>query len=336
MDFLRLLGAVLVLFGHSFALTGAVGPSFAGDGVQTIGVKIFFSISGYLIVKSWLNDPSPLRFVTRRMLRILPGLTAIVLVTAFVIGPIFTTLELSNYLTHPTTYDYCRNIIFDIRYALPGVFDATIYPSAVNGSLWSLPIEVLMYVIVPAYIAASKALIPNLWRHAFFAFTVCVCVINILVVKTGTRPEPLIIYNSNVWYVVELGPYFLIGGCIAALKLEVFLDTGMGLAAILILALFQLSQPFQEIILYVVLPYACMALGLKSTLILRGAGYFGDLSYGIFLAGFPAQQMVVATFGDWGGPWFNFAAALFMSTMIAFCIWHFIEKHALARKPASR
>jgi peptidoglycan/LPS O-acetylase OafA/YrhL len=55
-DALRLFAALLVIFGHAFRLTGAAGPSFAGAGVATTGVKIFFVISGYLVAQSLLRD----------------------------------------------------------------------------------------------------------------------------------------------------------------------------------------------------------------------------------------------------------------------------------------
>src|ERR1700752_3329146 len=75
-DLLRLIGALLVLYGHAFPLAGQPAPGFLGNHIQTVGVKIFFVISGYLITKSWLNDPSLPRFAKKRFLRIFPGLAA--------------------------------------------------------------------------------------------------------------------------------------------------------------------------------------------------------------------------------------------------------------------
>src|SRR4051812_44373783 len=64
-DALRLFGSMLVLYGHAYALVGVPGPGFASNGVATIGVKIFFVISGYLVIASWLRDPHPLRYIQR-------------------------------------------------------------------------------------------------------------------------------------------------------------------------------------------------------------------------------------------------------------------------------
>ncbi len=62
-DILRLFAAILVLYGHSYALVNARGPSFAANGVHTIGLKIFFVVSGDLITRSWLNDPHAGRYL---------------------------------------------------------------------------------------------------------------------------------------------------------------------------------------------------------------------------------------------------------------------------------
>jgi peptidoglycan/LPS O-acetylase OafA/YrhL len=110
-DLMRLFGAVLVIYGHSYPLTGAVGPGFAANGIATIGVKIFFVVSGYLIAQSWLRDPNLFRFLIRRCLRILPALFVLVLVTAFMLGPWLSRLPASEYFAHPGTYNYLKNIV---------------------------------------------------------------------------------------------------------------------------------------------------------------------------------------------------------------------------------
>ncbi|MET0444974.1 MAG: acyltransferase family protein, partial [Pseudorhodoplanes sp.] len=73
-DTLRLFAALLVIFGHAFRLTGEQGTAYAYSDLATIGVKIFFVISGYLVAASWLRDPNPGRFLQRRFLRVVPGL----------------------------------------------------------------------------------------------------------------------------------------------------------------------------------------------------------------------------------------------------------------------
>ena len=53
-----------------------------GYPLQTIGVIIFFSISGYLITASWSRTKNPLTYGLARILRIFPALIFVVVLTA--------------------------------------------------------------------------------------------------------------------------------------------------------------------------------------------------------------------------------------------------------------
>ncbi len=76
-DGIRLLAALAVLVSHQFAVSGLPEPVFGSFiSLGSSGVVVFFVISGYLVTRSWLNDPSLLRFAARRLLRIWPGLAA--------------------------------------------------------------------------------------------------------------------------------------------------------------------------------------------------------------------------------------------------------------------
>ena len=75
LNFVRLFGASLVLYGHSFVFLGLPEPLFLSlQPLGALGVLIFFTISGYLITESWDRDPNLSRFIARRMLRIFPAL----------------------------------------------------------------------------------------------------------------------------------------------------------------------------------------------------------------------------------------------------------------------
>ena len=51
-DVLRLVAAVMVLVSHSFALSGQGEPHLGGLALGTLGVVVFFGISGFLIARS--------------------------------------------------------------------------------------------------------------------------------------------------------------------------------------------------------------------------------------------------------------------------------------------
>ncbi|NJR20213.1 MAG: acyltransferase family protein [Hyphomonadaceae bacterium] len=52
-DVVRLVAAFFVVFGHSYSLSSDTGaPSVLSMGIHTVGVKIFFCLSGYLMMST--------------------------------------------------------------------------------------------------------------------------------------------------------------------------------------------------------------------------------------------------------------------------------------------
>ena len=84
-------------------------------------LPMFFGLSGFLITGS-AQRLSLRNFLINRGLRIFPALIVEIMLSAFVLGPIFTSLALHDYLTSPQTYHYLTNIVGLINYNLPGVF----------------------------------------------------------------------------------------------------------------------------------------------------------------------------------------------------------------------
>ena len=132
-------------------------PIVFGIPLTQLAVGVFFVISGYLISGSWERRPQLPRYLTNRVLRIIPGLFLVVVVSAFVLGPLVTTLAAGDYFTDGGTYSYLRNAVLIPNYALPGVFAGNPFPGAVNGSLWTLPAEFACYLVVPVHRLAAEA-----------------------------------------------------------------------------------------------------------------------------------------------------------------------------------
>ncbi|MGJ7519669.1 acyltransferase family protein [Variovorax sp. LT1P1] len=78
-DGLRLIASLMVLVSHQFVLSGRSEPLAIGRFTYgTLGVLVFFSLSGYLIAGSWLRDPHLFSFTKKRLLRIWPALAVCV------------------------------------------------------------------------------------------------------------------------------------------------------------------------------------------------------------------------------------------------------------------
>ena len=66
------------------------------------------------------------------------------------------------------------------------------------------------------------------------------------------------------------------------------------------------------------------------------AARFGDLSYGIYIYGWPVEQGVVWLLGGRAAWWQVFLLALPAAAALAFLSWHLVERPALRLKPAAR
>jgi peptidoglycan/LPS O-acetylase OafA/YrhL len=328
-DFLRLIGAVLVVYGHSYPLTGTGGPGFAANAPGTIGVKIFFVISGYLVALSWLRDPHLPRFLLRRSLRIFPALAVVVLLSVVVLGPVITTLPLSAYFQNGWTAFYLRNIALYINYGLPGVFETNVYPLAVNGSLWSLPVEFSMYLLTPLLLSR----LVNFNRFNLAALAIGLAGVSVLLIRTWPRTSIYVLYATNVWNWLEVAPYFLFGAAFAHYRLEWLTNIYVAFVGLFALGVFAMSATAEEAMLVVVLPYAVLSFGLGYTAVFEQLTGKNDLSYGVFLFGFPVQQTITAVAGPQIGPWANCLISLIVCSCLAYLSWNLVERPMLSWKP---
>ncbi|GHF58616.1 peptidoglycan/LPS O-acetylase OafA/YrhL [Amycolatopsis bartoniae] len=151
---LRTIGALIVVIDHCSPLLHperlTIFPASWGASPGYVALMGFFAMSGYQIQDSWARDPSWWRFSARRLLRILPPVVLVVAVTALVIGPLVTSWPQADYWASAQTWRYLvgTTLLFLLQHRLPGVFDSNPYPWSANGALWTLPMEMLGYVIV--------------------------------------------------------------------------------------------------------------------------------------------------------------------------------------------
>jgi peptidoglycan/LPS O-acetylase OafA/YrhL len=153
---LRLIAAVMVIFSHSFDLVHVTKVS---DGIAdplwgryhyTIGsvaVDMFFIASGMLCARSAEFSKSAFSFVRKRAVRILPGMIGCVLWMLMVTGILFHRNDLMAFCFDEQTIRFLlfnSTLLFGIQVKLVGVFDY----ASVNGSLWTMPIEVRMYALL--------------------------------------------------------------------------------------------------------------------------------------------------------------------------------------------
>lgn len=337
-DFVRLMAASLVIVGHAYPLLAHPNlPFFLHTSISTYAVKLFFALSGFLIVASWTHDPNAGRFLAKRMLRIFPALILVVVLSACVLGPLVTRLPLAEYFGHSMFGDYFLNLRLYIAYALPGVFETNVYPNAVNGSLWSLPAEFFMYLLVLAAGLVARALRVVSFAVVWGGLTLAFMALNMVELHfqagwfTGA-----VFYATLVQSVIEVAPYFMIGGCIQLARRWLPLSPMVAIVAMAGAVGIASAGLYAEPLFILITSYAVIALGSASTPVLRDFGRFGDLSYGTYLYGFPVAQTLSWGFGDRLSFVGHILLALVISLLFAFASWHLVEKRALRIKPKAQ
>ncbi len=327
-DFLRFAAATLVLFSHSYALSGrnAEEPIVRLTGFETgggVAVAIFFIISGYLVSGSYLNSKNWLHFFWKRALRLFPALTVTVLLAMFVLGPLFTNIDLRDYFRSPLTWNYLKNIILYPHYGLPGLFASNPYPNAVNGSLWTLPVEFAMYLLVFAF-GLTRFLSTRFILYIVLVFVLCY-------VKATEISKYVLLGIIPLIHFFKLGAYFFAGSAMYLFKRKISLRNDVFFCLIVLVAA-SFHTPYGPIVLQLALPYLVIHFAYIKIGRLHNFGRFGDFSYGIYVFAFPVQQIIMNSYGSGIGIPAFIAMSFCITLILAILSWHFVENPALKLK----
>lgn len=334
-NLLRLLAASLVLMTHSFVLsTGRheTEPLWTSLGITwgSVAVDVFFVTSGFLVTGSLLYRRSLRDFLAARMLRIYPALWVALGLTVVVVGMFFSTLDFGAFLADKLTWKYwLRNatLLTHIVYVLPGAFADVPFKNAVNGSLWTMPEEVKMYLTLAAlWVMARLARVdPARW--------VAVACVSLAVAGVAAS---IILFLRNVAMVdvtlVGLGAMFFAGAALKVLQNRIVVSHAavVGLfIALLVLAM--LERTAFGILYRLAMPYLVLYLALVPAGCIRRFNALGDYSYGMYIYAFPVQQ-ALAHLWRGIGPFEMMASSFFITLLLATASWHLIEERSLALK----
>lgn len=114
------------------------------------GVGGFFTLSGFLIYGSYRRSGGLMPFMAKRARKIVPPYFFIVLACAFLLCLILPAGDRADYFSAAWVKYLAANLSFlnFLQPSLPGVFGG--HP--VNGSLWTIKIEWLLYLSVPVFV----------------------------------------------------------------------------------------------------------------------------------------------------------------------------------------
>lgn len=337
-DILRLVLSLFILFLHVRWLgrTIAMEPQFVtfhghGGGLElrtpsktiaAFAVPMFFSLSGYLVAGSADRTRSAPVFLTYRVLRIIPALGIEVFLSALLLGPIFTTLDLGAYFTNPQFFRYFLNIVGHVTFQLPGVFGSNPVPDRVNVNLWTLPAEFFCYVALVLCMVSGIV-------YNRLTFTIAFAVGTVLLL-VGYFGFGLVLETENC-SIVFLVYFFMTGVFFYLWRDRIVMSAALAIFALAMAAvcicvktLVVFAPPF--------IVYFTVFVGRLSVpypTFLRK----NDYSYGIYLYGFPITQALIAAFP-------TLISHSLLLRVLAFGItigfaagsWHLVEKRVLRLK----
>ena len=286
-NLLRFIAASLVIYFHMDFLLGKSGYEIMGQGLGSIAVNVFFVLSGYLIASSWTHSSGFLSYLIRRAARIFPGLIVVVLVTVFVIGPLFTSLSMGEYFSSAETWGYLESILLSSTKSLPGVFEAVPYPRAVNGSLWTLRYEFAMYLLVPvAYFVIGRF---GRARKGVALGLFAVLAVGYCLVSGFGIAVPDICAQG-----LRLASYFFAGCIVYEFDLAKYLDVQYSVLAVLFMLIFAREcGPLCVPLMLVTTTVFVFGFALAPRPRFAKCFSKNDFSYGIYIWAFPIQQMLV-------------------------------------------
>lgn len=336
-DGIRLLASLMVVFAHSFPLTGNLynnEPLYFITKVNDfghLGVSIFLFISGFLISKSAQNSISFYSFLKKRLIRMLPALFMTLTVTVFFIGTIFTNYSITEYFFDYKTFLYFKNIfLYNPQYNLPGVFISCPYSAVVNGSIWTLCYEFTFYIGLFFFILLFKKH-SILFRVSVVVFLIVFFLTNIFRSQLNIYQYTIPFFNLKVQLLLDLFLYFISGVVFYYSKkiqpLYCFIS-----GIVLLAALFFKNQIVNQNVFYFIVPLLTYGIAFSKRINLNFLVKNGDYSYGIYLYSFLIQQIVISVFPNLINPYIFFFVTSIIAYALGVCSWHLVEKRILEYK----
>jgi peptidoglycan/LPS O-acetylase OafA/YrhL len=322
LDLFRLLAAAMVIYSHAHALVphaerqDFVERILGFDNGGALAVKVFFFLSGLVVTNSLLQKRNVIDYVVARAFRVWPGLIFVVLLTAVFLGPLVTDLSLREYFSSPQAYFYVmENIRLHTVYGLPGVFLSHPQAFVVNGALWTLPHEVGAYLVLLALFVLG----------VFKSRLLLLLIVLVLVVDPLTGNKLLFTWRPQNATVDLLAPCFAMGALMATFKEDIDLTIGSAVGFLVLHLLFK-SSVYGPYLFYASLFSLILYLSAQSWVMKFKPG--ADLSYGVYLWGYPIQQTVVHYFpGE--GLVFNQIVSLVLAVGFGWLSWHCVEKRGI-------
>jgi peptidoglycan/LPS O-acetylase OafA/YrhL len=326
LNLLRMLAASAVIVSHGFLVLSGDEWSeplrrSTGMSLGRFAVVVFFGISGLLIARSYDRKASLGSFAIARVARLWPALTASLVLSTLVIGPLVTTLPLTTYLARPETLGFFLSnlALFKRGLFLPGVFEHNPITQIVNGSLWTLFYEVCCYSAV--VLAGALGLLRR--TGLFVAFAALSLILHPFIALW--HPTDGLAFRIQL--LGYIGYPFALGMAAYVCREKLVLGLPIVVACWLLTALTWNTWLLQTALMTASV-YTALWLAFVPAGWLRTYNRLGDYSYGLYVYAYPVQQ-TLAHFLPGIGVAAHLLFAFAIIVPLAIASWHWIEKPAL-------
>ena len=322
LDHIRLIAATAVVVSHAWPLAlgqGAPEPMTGLLGIKLgeSAVLVFFFLSGLLIAESaYRTRDNKWKFLANRGLRIAPGLFVALIVTVLIAvfcGANPSWGEAAIYVLRGIT-------LVSLEHTLSGAFANAPYPEAVNGPLWTLFYEVFCYAVIATAVWTGVRTQRIRWIVAGALILLLLLATDLVELPPGAVERRLSIFSL-------LGFVFLAGSLAWLCKPYLPLRADYAIAGLVLTGAVSIADPSLKIghlLLGPALGYAALVYGYTNGL----RKLPGDISYGVYIYGWPVAQ---ATVSIWGPMSPNELAILSTLAVIPVAVasWLMVEKPAL-------
>lgn len=317
---LRTVFALLVLYGHSFPISGNGSDPITKlmlpiTWIGGLAVGGFFAISGFLVTASFVRR-GPAQYLISRGLRLYPAIIVYCLVAIFIIGPMGSSVGIAEYFSTDFGAYFKNASLWSWKTNLPYNFEDRPFRGGTNGSMWTLPVEIRSYLIIFALGLAG------VFKSRITA-NITILLLYYIIVCGG---DLSFFFGEETRYRHPLSFFFV--GCLAWINRDLIPLSGL-LGAILLLGQFSfLSTPYWLIAHSIAVSYAILYVVYRLPHIDIDRK-FGDISFGVYIYAWPIQQMV------WYPQQSGLVNALLATVVvvpIAYMSWRFVESPALRIK----
>jgi peptidoglycan/LPS O-acetylase OafA/YrhL len=345
-DLLRFLLAACVIYSHCFVLFYQKMEDVETLRLLTrnqvdfggIAVSFFFVISGFLIVRSYAFSTSLRAYFTKRVLRIVPGFAVAFLISVFVLGALGTATAahpFGNWSTYLSGMSI-RRIIWQL-FTLEAprgarTFTSNPLPNMVNESLWTIQYEFLCYLLVP--LVGLAGLVKRRW----FVLA-CFLVAYVLFAIKRMKLVDMYAYD-NEWNLLLPYPselprffaFFFAGASFYLYRHHIVRSRAITALCVALLGLTAWWGSGLNLALPLAGTYLLFYIAYHPRIRYHNFAKKGDYSYGLYLYGWPVQQLVLYFFATHLNAHSLFLLSFPVTLAAAYFSWHAVEKRFLKMK----